>query len=103
MFEIAEKYDENNPSNDNFINKPQKSVVSDIEPIGDELSDFPDRLFQRAKRATVLQPLFERQAEKLRLRELEKAEKARQKEERRKRGEQVSSEESSFWNWNWGR
>lgn len=55
---IGDQLDDDYQNVDNFMNKPRKNVVSDIEPIGDELSNYPDRLYQRAKRTIVFRPLF---------------------------------------------
>lgn len=52
------------------MNKPRKNVVRDIEPIGDELSNYPDLLYVRAKRTIAFRPLFvyhEQQIERRRI------------------------------------
>lgn len=69
--EIGDQLDDDYQNVDNFINKPRKNVVSDIEPIGDELSNYPDRLYQRAKRTIVFRPLFVYRQEQIENRAIE--------------------------------
>lgn len=72
VLEIGEQPDDDYYHDvDNFINKPRKNVVSDIEPIGDELSNYPDRLYQRARRTVVFRPLFVYRQEEIRKRTVE--------------------------------
>lgn len=58
--------DYNFDSNVNFSTLKAKNVLSDMEPIGDEISMFSDRIHDRSKRTLIFRPLMVYRQQKIR-------------------------------------
>lgn len=68
---VVASHDQHFDSNVNLPTLKTKNVVSDMEPIGDEISMFPERSYDRSKRALVFRPLFIYRQQQFRKRRLE--------------------------------